>query len=81
MSILSRFFLGILCIVLLMPNAVAQNRSSIWIFGDSAGIDFSNVLNPVPIISNCQSRGTVASIADSAGDFLFYTSPKLRQSI
>ena len=78
MSILSRFFLGILCIVLLMPNAVAQNRSSIWIFGDSAGIDFSNVLNPVPIISNCQSRGTVASIADSAGDFLFYTSPKLR---
>lgn len=55
------------------PNAIAQNRNSIWVFGDSAGIDFSNVLNPVTLVTNCTSRGSCTSIADSLGNFLFYT--------
>ncbi len=59
--------------LLFYNNATAQDRNSIWVFGDSAGIDFSNVLNPVNIVTNCQSKGSCSSIADSAGNFLFYT--------
>ncbi len=59
--------------LLFYNNATAQDRNSIWVFGDSAGIDFSNVANPVPFLSNCNSDGSSASIADSAGNLLFYT--------
>jgi hypothetical protein len=51
----------------------SQNQNSIWMFGDSAGIDFSNINNPQPIHSAVKSRGSCASIADSQGNLLFYT--------
>jgi Secretion system C-terminal sorting domain len=54
----------------------SQNQNSIWCFGDSAGIDFSNINNPIPIISSVSSRGSCASISDSAGDLLFYTNTR-----
>ena len=60
-------------LLLFICNSVsAQFKNSIWIFGDSAGIDFSNVNNPVPIISGMDGRGSSASICDSAGNLLFY---------
>ena len=53
--------------------ATAQNRNSVWFFGDSAGIDFSNISNPVPITTAMRGRGSCASIADGAGNLLFYS--------
>jgi hypothetical protein len=50
----------------------AQNRNSIWVFGDSALVDFSNINNPVPGISSMDGRGSCVSIADSSGSLLFY---------
>ncbi len=50
-----------------------QNRNSIWIFGDSAGINFSNVSNPTPYYSVMDGRGSCASICDTSGNLLFYS--------
>ncbi len=50
----------------------AQNQNSVWIFGDSAGIDFSNLSNPIPKSSVMDGRGSCASVADSTGQLLFY---------
>ena len=52
----------------------SQKRNNIWCFGDSSGIDFNNLNNPVPFQSCMDSRGSCASIADSNGSLLFYTS-------
>jgi hypothetical protein len=53
-------------------KSFAQNQNTRWIFGDSAGIDFSNTLNPVPITSGMDSRGSCVSIADSNGNLRLY---------
>ena len=50
----------------------AQNRNSVWCFGDSAGIDFSDVQNPVTFKSGIRCKSECASIADANGDLLFY---------
>jgi large repetitive protein len=50
----------------------AQFTDRYWTFGDSAGIDFSNINSPVPAMSMLRSRGTCASICDSSGSLLFY---------
>jgi len=50
----------------------AQNRNSIWCFGDSAGIDFTVPTNPQPYFSAMRSRGTAVSICDTLGQLLFY---------
>jgi hypothetical protein len=50
-----------------------QNRGNIWCFGDSAGIDFTNLSNPLPIHSAEKTRGSCASISDSLGNLLFYS--------
>lgn len=49
-----------------------QTQNSIWCFGDSAGIDFNNINNPVPVSSSINSRGTCVSISDTSGNLLFY---------
>ncbi|MEO8087214.1 MAG: hypothetical protein ABI763_10365, partial [Bacteroidota bacterium] len=54
----------------------AQFRNSIWCFGDSAGIDFNNINNPLPTYSLMDGRGTCVSIADSNGQLLFYASTR-----
>ena len=53
-------------------GAYSQNRNSVWVFGDSAGIDFSNVANPVPITSGMDGRGSCVSISDILGNLQFY---------
>lgn len=50
----------------------AQFTDRYWCFGDSAGIDFSNLSNPIPGHSVLRARGTCASICDSLGNLLFY---------
>ncbi|MFM2157395.1 MAG: hypothetical protein RL516_2144 [Bacteroidota bacterium] len=53
-------------------NSYAQFTDRYWTFGDSAGINFKNLSNPVPGESILRARGTCASICDSLGDLLFY---------
>jgi len=65
-------FILIALITFLSLKANAQNRNSVWCFGDSAGIDFRIPASPVPISTGMDTRGTCASICDSAGNLLFY---------
>jgi len=65
------FRLLMLLMVCFLP-ARAQFTDRYWTFGDSAAIDFRNLSNPVPGESVLRSRGTCASICDSAGNLLFY---------
>ncbi|MBL0340459.1 MAG: hypothetical protein IPP71_05740 [Bacteroidetes bacterium] len=50
----------------------AQNRNMVWTFGDSAGIDFTNIQNPIPIATGIDGRGSCVSISDTSGKLLFY---------
>jgi hypothetical protein len=65
-----RFLVLILCFI--ATTASAQFTDRYWAFGDSAGIDFKNLSNPVPTSSVLRSRGTCASICDRLGELLFY---------
>ncbi|MCB8930555.1 MAG: hypothetical protein H6535_05580 [Bacteroidia bacterium] len=58
--------------LLFANSANCQNQNSIWCFSDSAGIDFTNINTPVSINTGMDGRGSCASIADSAGNLLFY---------
>lgn len=58
---------------------MAQDRNSIWCFGDSAGIDFTNLGNPVPFHSAMDGRGTCTSVSDSNGNLLFNTYTRANQ--
>lgn len=53
----------------------AQKQDRIWLFSDSSGIDFNDLLNPVAINSNITNPclTSFASIADSNGQLLFYS--------
>ena len=53
-------------------NIDAQDRNSIWIFGDSAGIDFRNTSNPIPYSSGMDGRGSCVSISDTLGNLTLY---------
>jgi len=54
----------------------AQNRNSVWAFGDSAGIDFSILASPVPFSTSLDTRGTCVSIADTNGLLQFYVNSR-----
>lgn len=70
---MARFlFLLFITITLNSGSSFAQDRNSIWVFGDSAGIDFTNINNPVPITSSMDGRGSCASISDSLGVLQLY---------
>ena len=71
LALMKRVLILLLCISYF--NCYAQNRNSVWIFGDSAGIDFSNLLNPIPISSGMDGRGSCTSISDSVGNLIFYS--------
>ena len=51
--------------------AFAQHENNIWCFGDSAGINF-NTSPPSTFISAVKGRGSCVSVADTAGNLLFY---------
>jgi len=52
---------------------MSQDKNSVWIFGDSAGIDFINLSNPTPISSGMRGRGSCVSISDSTGNLVLYS--------
>ena len=55
-------------------EALAQNKDSFWVFGDSAGINFST--QPFSTLATpARAQGGSASICDSAGQLLFYARP------
>lgn len=49
----------------------AQRQNSVWVFGDSAGINF-NINTTVPISSGMDGKGSCVSISDTSGQLLFY---------
>lgn len=70
---MKKFCTVFILVSLIAQTIFAQNRNSIWCFGDSAGIDFRNIANPVPISSGMDGRGGCSSISDSSGNLLFYS--------
>lgn len=52
-------------------STFAQKQNNVWCFGDSAGIDFNNLINPVPYFSGIDSRGSCTTISDTNGNLLF----------
>lgn len=64
---------SIICILILLPCfSFSQKQGSIWCFGDSAMVNFSDTSNIVAGTSNVKSRGSCVSISDSSGQLLFY---------
>jgi hypothetical protein len=59
-------------LLLLFEQLHAQNQNLIWVFGDSAGIDFNNMNMPVPIFTGMDGRGSCVSFCDSAGQLKSY---------
>jgi Secretion system C-terminal sorting domain len=69
-----KLFRASILIIFFCINAfgvVAQNRNSVWVFGDSSGIDFGSGV-ALPIVSAMDGRGSCASISDINGELLFY---------
>jgi len=59
--------------LLLIPFfSSAQFRNSIWCFGDSAMVDFTDTANITIGSSILRTRGSCATISDSVGNLLFY---------
>jgi hypothetical protein len=52
--------------------AFSQNQNINWVFGDSAGLNFSGV-GPEYFHTNIATYETCASVSDSTGNLLFYT--------
>lgn len=53
----------------------AQKQDRIWLFSDSAGIDFNDISNPLAISSSISDPclASFTSIADNQGQLLFYS--------
>ena len=72
-----RKIISVLIILITTNNVIAQNRNSIWAFGDSAGIDF-NSNPPVAFYSVMDGRGSCSSISDIFGNLLLNLSMLLQ---
>jgi len=74
-SIVISLYPILICLLffLLIGNTLNAQYSNNWCFGDSAGINFNNI-PPTTFTSAVKSRGSCASISDSLGNLLFYTS-------
>jgi hypothetical protein len=64
--------LVLLSLIIFCAQTIAQNRNTIWCFGDSSGIDFGTGTIPTTFRTSVVSRGGCVSIADSMGNLLFY---------
>src|SRR5215831_5534683 len=73
---MKRTFLIFLFTILLPFYSQSQLQNAIWCFGDSAGIDFRNINNPIPISTSLDTRGSCVSISDSLGNLLFYANTR-----
>lgn len=70
-KILTAFFLFLIC-----DFAYSQFSNAIWCFGDSAGINFSDPLNPYPFETGFRTPGSCVSIADLNDSLLFYANTR-----
>jgi len=65
------------CCILAAVNVQGQYnlpQSRIWAMGNKTGLDFTNLSNPLPIVTNLQNANeAAASVCDTAGQLLFYT--------
>ncbi|MEO8146155.1 MAG: T9SS type A sorting domain-containing protein [Bacteroidia bacterium] len=52
--------------------ALGQKRGSVWCFGDSALVDFSDTTNIITETSQIKWRGSSVSMSDSLGQLQFY---------
>jgi hypothetical protein len=57
----------------IIRHAVAQKETSVWYFGAGAGVDFSKGAPVALTDSKMNTNEGCATIADSAGNLLFYT--------
>lgn len=73
---MKRLQLLIVFVTAFTVNSDAQYSDKFWCFGDSAGIDFSNLTIPISIITSLDTRGTCASISDSSNNLLFYSNTR-----
>ncbi|MBK8681274.1 MAG: hypothetical protein IPN31_05070 [Bacteroidetes bacterium] len=62
-------------VVLMYHHAFSQKENYNWVFGDSAGLNFSSSV-PEYFSSSIWSAEACSSISDSAGNLLFYTMDK-----
>ena len=60
----------------LLSSQEIQNSSSIWYFGDRAGLDFNNFPPTSLTDGQLNTQEGVASISNSLGELLFYTDGK-----
>lgn len=64
---------NLLCLALLFSCSVfAQNQNKKWYFGNKAGLDFMTT-PPTPLTGSMNTTEGCASVADAAGNLLFYT--------
>jgi Secretion system C-terminal sorting domain len=78
-------FRCIICWLLLLPGMVqGQFNNNFWLFGDSAGINWTNPANPVLFKSMIRGRGSCVSLSDSTGIRIYshsnYTTSLFNQS-
>ncbi len=62
----------ILVLTTIASQTFAQKQNSVWVFGDSAGINFINIGNPTPISSGMRGRGSCVSYCDTMGSLKIY---------
>jgi hypothetical protein len=64
----------LLFLIIISINLYSQKQDRIWLFADSAGIDFNDLSNPVPINCNISEPCflSFSSIANNQGQLLFY---------
>jgi hypothetical protein len=75
MKLKMEFFL-LIFLGMMANGALAQKRGAVWCFGDSAGIDFNVINNPIPFNSSLVTRGSCASVSNFSGNLLFYTNTR-----
>jgi hypothetical protein len=61
-----------LSLLLIFCNSWSQNQAKKWFFGYGAGLDFMNS-PPTPLTGSLNTLEGCASIADNAGNLLFYS--------
>lgn len=66
-------YLPALFLVLFSVMPVRAQYEQVWVFGDSAGIDF-NTGSPIAVKTAIKGGERTASICDAVGNLLFYTS-------
>jgi Secretion system C-terminal sorting domain len=74
---MNRALLIYICTLYCFSISNAQNRSNIWLFGDSVKVAFNNQINPIASSGYNHSSEACASISDSSGQLLLFSGSKI----